>query len=1314
MAHHVRALRFVAASALAFSALGCTGSATPSAPASSPPAAVDSDAPVGSGVRARVVHSDDALRTPSFVWLDSSAMTLRPGATPVDVAEGTLRAVAPSLHLDERVLDSAHIREVHDIGRGAIVTRFAQTHEGVEVFRSSLAIAMRRDLTPVSLSGALAPSLKVLARGGWTLDARDAIARAFAKQTGLQVTPVGVRANGSDAAGYERYLFSVAAPHDDAGAYYGSARAKRVWFPQASGLVPAWYVDLGLGREGSTNASARGYVIHAGSGAALFDNNHVAADAYSYRVWADNSGPRGLAPLEAPYGHVLSPNRTAAPDPAAVEPAFLASSLVTLANVPFKRNDPWLLPGATQLSGNNVVAYADLAAPDGYQPSSADRTVAATAPGVFGNIYDASTLPSVDPVHIDAATTNLFFIVNYMHDLFYDSGYDEASGNSQVDNFGRGGVGGDPVHAESQDYGGLNNANCQTPPDGSPVIIQMYLWTSTSLKTVVVDAPASVAGALSPVGAAAFGNHATGWNVSNDVALYLDSGATTSIACTAPSNGAALAGKIALLDRGSCDFITKARNAKAAGAVGVLIANNDNPMLGSFGSAEPDLVDFNGMLITKADGAKLKGALADGVHATYAVGPPGRDGSIDGNIVSHEWGHSLSNRLIGNGDGLDNNQGGGMGEGWSDFVGLLTYVRKSDLGVSANANWGGSFPVATYAPGNTPDVLWAGIRRYPYSIDLTKNPLTFKHIAEGEPLPDGSDGTGNSEVHNTGEIWANMLWGCYVGLLRDTAHYDFDSAGQAMRDYLVASLKLTPHSPTFVEARDAWFAAALANSSKPDDLVTFANAFAHRGLGTGAVAPPKTAGDNVGVTESFVTGKNVDVTDVSFAEATSCDNDGILDVGETAKLKVTLRNSGIAALPSVKVKIGTKQAGVSFPDGAEKTVSDLGVLKSTTVELTVRLDSGTGLVTIPVEVDLEAADLQPTAGPRVYPLTYFGNYDFQPAASASDDVDAPTTLWTASHDPALANADWARAETATVFGKHWVGIDTPSASDIYLTSPPLKVGAGPFGFTFAHAWNLEGDAGAGEFYDGAVLELSTDDGKTWIDLGDKITANGYVGNIIADPAGQFHSPLTGRPVWSGKSPEFPKPVVTKVELGTAYANKTVLVRFRVGTDAGAAASGWYVDDIAFTGLADTPFAKRIEQTKSCAAAAPVANITGTLTVDEGKMGQLDGSSSTVAPGKTATYQWTQTTGIAVKLSSTDGASVSYTAPNVSADMKLTFQLVVSDGTLTSAPATFTVTVKDVKKGGGHGCDATGTAPATTALPLVALLLLALALRRRRA
>ena len=105
-----------------------------------------------------------------------------------------------------------------------------------------------------------------------------------------------------------------------------------------------------------------------------------------------------------------------------------------------------------------------------------------------------------------------------------------------------------------------------------------------------------------------------------------------------------------------------------------------------------------------------------------------------------------------------------MGEGWSDFVALLTYIRPTDLQVASNANWSGVYPMGTYALGAQPIDIYYGIRRYPYSCDMTKDPLTFKHIQNDNALPTspppafGADGSNNAEVHNTGEIWASMLW----------------------------------------------------------------------------------------------------------------------------------------------------------------------------------------------------------------------------------------------------------------------------------------------------------------------------------------------------------------------------------------------------------------------------------------------------------------------------------------------------------------------------------------------------------------------------
>ena len=65
-----------------------------------------------------------------------------------------------------------------------------------------------------------------------------------------------------------------------------------------------------------------------------------------------------------------------------------------------------------------------------------------------------------DPTtYIDSSVTNLFYWNNIVHDVFYQYGFDEQSGNFQEDNFERGGKGNDAVVANAQDGSGFNNAN---------------------------------------------------------------------------------------------------------------------------------------------------------------------------------------------------------------------------------------------------------------------------------------------------------------------------------------------------------------------------------------------------------------------------------------------------------------------------------------------------------------------------------------------------------------------------------------------------------------------------------------------------------------------------------------------------------------------------------------------------------------------------------------------------------------------------------------------------------------------------------------
>jgi hypothetical protein len=139
-----------------------------------------------------------------------------------------------------------------------------------------------------------------------------------------------------------------------------------------------------------------------------------------------------------------------------------------------------------------------------------------------------------------------------------------------------------------------------------------------------VNSPASIANVYS-VGTAAFGPPLSSPGVTADVVAALDpadgAGPSTTDGCSALTNAAAVAGKIALVDRGTCGFILKAANAEAAGAVGVIIANNvaGSPPPG-LGGVPPPAVTIPTASVTQADGALIRATLMTStVNATLGV-----------------------------------------------------------------------------------------------------------------------------------------------------------------------------------------------------------------------------------------------------------------------------------------------------------------------------------------------------------------------------------------------------------------------------------------------------------------------------------------------------------------------------------------------------------------------------------------------------------------------------------------------------------------------------------------------------------------------
>ncbi len=123
----------------------------------------------------------------------------------------------------------------------------------------------------------------------------------------------------------------------------------------------------------------------------------------------------------------------------------------------------------TNTRGNNVYAQDDINGNNGFG-SSPDG-------GTNLDFNFALNLNNAPSTYLDAAVTNLFYWNNLMHDIWYQYGFTEVSGNFQENNYGKGGVGGDYVIADAQDGSGTNNANFATPPDGSNPRMQMFLFS---------------------------------------------------------------------------------------------------------------------------------------------------------------------------------------------------------------------------------------------------------------------------------------------------------------------------------------------------------------------------------------------------------------------------------------------------------------------------------------------------------------------------------------------------------------------------------------------------------------------------------------------------------------------------------------------------------------------------------------------------------------------------------------------------------------------------------------------------------------------
>lgn len=689
--------------------------------------------------------------------------------------------------------------------------------------------------------------------------------------------------------------------------------------------------------------------------------------------------------------------------------------------------------------GNNVQAYED----------TDDDNAPNLMPDGGANLcfdfpFDDNLAPAT---YLDAATVNLFYWNNMVHDVLYQYGFDEGAGNFQNINYSNTGAGGDYVNAECQDGGGTNNANFSTPPDGSNPRMQMYNWQiSSSPDTFEVLSPIGVSGLYNTI-SASFGPT----NVSILDTLVL---AEDIEACSPLTNAADIAGQIAVIDRGTCTFVSKVEEAQNAGAVAVVVCNNINTEIFAMGGSNA-AITIPSVMLSMDDCITLKAAMPDIVVEISTGGVQFRDSDFDNGVIIHEYGHGVSTRLTGGASNtgcLFNEEQ--MGEGWSDYFGLMLTMKPGDSGSDSRG-------IGNYLLNQ--DSNGGGIRPLPYSTDLAINDHTYADIASV------------SVPHGVGSVWCVMLWDMTWALI-DQYGYDPDiyngTGGNNMALQLVIDgLKLQACSPGFVDGRDAILLADQINNDGANQCLIW-SVFAARGLGYSADQ------GSTGSVDDSVEGYDLPPSCQDIL-AIFKSGDEVITKGDTIDYTLYAFNNSGVSISNASLE-DTLSTALDYVDtslsGGSEANNIIGVSLN---QFDDEMDTTVTFKAVPTNTSTT--------------VTYF------------EDFELANSGWTAQN--ILGSDGFNLTSTNPYSGaQHWF-IENVGADNTHsLESTDITLGTDP-GFSMWHAYDTE----AG--WDGGLVEYSTDSGASWNSITDYLIVGNYEGTI----GDSSNDDIANKDGWSGNS-----------------------------------------------------------------------------------------------------------------------------------------------------------------------------------------------------
>jgi hypothetical protein len=750
--------------------------------------------------------------------------------------------------------------------------------------------------------------------------------------------------------------------------------------------------------------------------------------------------------------------------------------------------------------GNNAHAYLD----SENNNSSAGDEPQGGAELIFDFPFDQSSEPDT---YKEAAITQLFYSVNFIHDFTFHYGFDEAGGNFQHRNYSGEGQGSDHVRAEGQDGSGTDNANFSTPSDGANPRMQMYLWNALGGKLLTVVEPLEISGEYS-TGAANYGPDLTTEPIAGPVVDAYDGSSNPTLGCETIVNAEEVNGKIAMINRGDCFFEEKTLNAQAAGAIAVIICNFEDGTITMAGGVDGDEPTIPSVMLKNSDCQLFRQLMETGdVIVSLAVpddgGPSQLDACFDNGIIAHEFGHGISNRLTGgpSQDGcLGNDEQ--MGEGWSDFFTLVTTVKPGDVGEMTRG-------VGNYV--TKAGVNGGGIRRLPYTTNMNINDQTFDDII------------GTTAPHPLGEVWTTVLWDLYWAMV-DVYGFDEDqingSGGNNMAIQLVMDgMKYQSCDPGFMAGREAIMVADAINNEGANECLIW-EVFARRGFGYNA-SGGSVYDRNDGFQDFEVLPECIKELKIT-KEVTQ-----LITAGDEITVIIRVFNHKEEAVSGVIVNDEILD-GTDYINGSAS-----GVIPDLTGNM-LSFDLG----------DIAAGASKAMTYKLSTSATNYSLSNFYDGMEEGDDNWLfenliGTDIWDITTDDPYTGA------------KSWFVPNTEQENDqtLFLLDPVLISGDKPV-LRFYHKYITEPGI------DGGMVEISIDGGENWDNVSDLIFKNQYRGGIAYQT---FTIPNLS--AYWGNSNGYKD---TYIDL-ESYLGEYILVRFRFASDAEADGDtengiGWYIDD----------------------------------------------------------------------------------------------------------------------------------------------------------